>query len=226
MVFPKTHVVLVNSVYEKQVFCEDFPEVRNVILLPEGIDPDEARKIKHEPVEPKRILYVGVLKRYKNVNKIIEGFAHLMRNGDRNFRLVLVGDGPERNSLVNLAHELGISGFVEWKCRLSRQQLLSEYSEASVFLQLSPLESFSRVVYDALLIGVPVVVLNFGALRHLVASGFAEGVSSLTKEEIADALLKATKNTYARISLNTNTFLDWKTYSSRIIDIYEKLQET
>jgi glycosyltransferase involved in cell wall biosynthesis len=226
MIFSRTHIIVVNSAYEKQILCEDFPEVRNVLLLPEGIDVDEVKHVKHEPVEPKRILYVGGLRRYKNVNKILEGFAYLIKNGDRNFRLVVVGDGPERNSLVNLAYALGISGFVEWKCRLSRQQLLCEYAKASVFILLSPLESFSRVVYDALFVGVPVVVLDFGALRHLVAAGFAEGINSLTQEDIADALLKATKKTYARISWNANAFLDWKRYSNRIINIYQKLCET
>lgn len=225
-IFSRTHIIVVNSAYEKQILCEDFPEAGNILLLPEGIDVDEAMHVKYEPVEPKRILYVGGLRRYKNVDKILEGFAYLIKNGDRNFRLVIVGDGPERNSLVNLADALGINGFVEWKSRLSRQQLLCEYAKASVFILLSPLESFSRVVYDALFVGVPVVVLDFGALRHLVAAGFAEGVNSLTQQDIADALLKATKKTYPRFSWDANAFLDWKSYSNRIINIYQKLCET
>src|SRR3989337_580941 len=104
----------------------------------------------------------------------------------------------------------------------SQEELLSEYAKASGLVQLSPLESFSRVVYDALFVGVPVVVLDFGAFKDLVAEGFAEGVKSLAEADIADALLKATKKTYARISMDGNAFLDWKTYSDRLIDVYEK----
>jgi glycosyltransferase involved in cell wall biosynthesis len=226
MIFSRTHMIVVNSAYEKQTLREDFPEARNVLLLPEGVDVDEAMHVKYEPAEPKRVLYVGGLRRYKNVDKILKGFAHLIRNGKRDFRLVIVGEGPERDSLVNLADALGINGLVEWKSRLSRQQLLCEYAKASVFILLSPLESFSRVVYDALFVGTPVVVLDFGALRHLVAAGFAEGVNSLTRQDIADALLKATEKTYPKFSWSADAFLDWNSYSNRIISIYQKLCET
>jgi glycosyltransferase involved in cell wall biosynthesis len=136
-----------------------------------------------------------------------------------------VGGGAEYASLVNLAHKMGISSFVEWKYGLSRQQLLCEYAKASVFILLSPLESFSRVVYEALLIGVPVVVLNFGALSNLVEADLAEGVNSPDPSEIADALLKATRKTYTKISEYPNAFLNWEEYSDKIISVYNRLLE-
>ena len=225
MIFSRVDLVIANSAYENRILCEDFPKFRNVFMIPEGMDVDEVKHVKHDPVEPKRILYVGALRRYKNVDKILEGFAHLIKGGDTQYRLVIVGGGAEYTSLVNLAHNLGISSFVEWKYGLSRQQLLCEYAKASVFILLSPLESFSRVVYEALLIGVPVVVLNFGALSSLVEAGLAEGVNSLNPSEIADVLLKATRKTYAKVSGSINAFLDWKEYSNRIINVYDKLLE-
>jgi glycosyltransferase involved in cell wall biosynthesis len=217
--------VIANSAYENQILCEDFPNFRKVFVIPEGIDLDEVKHVKHNPVKPQRILYVGALRRYKNVDKILQGFAHLIKGGYTQYRLVIVGEGAEHASLVNLAHNLDISSFVEWKYGLSRQQLLCEYAKASVFVLLSPLESFSRVVYEALLIGVPVVVLNFGALSKLVEADLAEGVNSLNPSEIADALSKVTRKTYSRVSDSINAFLDWKEYLSRIMDVYDQLLE-
>jgi glycosyltransferase involved in cell wall biosynthesis len=225
VVLSRTEAIITNSVYENQIIFEDFPGIKNVFMLPEGMDVDEVKHVKHNPVEPKRILYVGALRRYKNVDMILEGFAHLIKGGDTEYRLVIVGGGAEYASLVNLAHNLGISSFVEWKYGLSRQQLLCEYAKTSVFILLSPLESFSRVVYEALLIGVPVVVLNFGALSNLVEAGLAEGVNFLNPSEIADALLKATRKTYTKVSGSINAFLDWKEYSNRVINVYDKLLE-
>ena len=217
--------IIANSAYENRILCEDFPKFRKVFMIPEGMDVDEVKHVKHDPVEPKRILYVGALRQYKNVDKILEGFAHLIKSGNIQCRLVIVGGGTEYASLVNLAHKLGISSFVEWKHALSRQQLLCEYARASVFILLSPLESFSRVVYEALLIGVPVVVLNFGALSNLVKGGLAEGVNSLNPSEIANAMVNATKRTYTKVSDGIDAFLDWKKYSSRIMDVYGELLE-
>jgi len=225
LVSSRIEAIVANSAYENRILCEDFPKFRKVFMIPEGMDVDEVKHVKRNPVEPKRILYVGALRRYKNVDKILEGFAHLIKRGDTQYRLVIVGGGAEYASLVNLAHNLGISSFVEWKYGLSRHQLLCEYAKASVFILLSSLESFSRVVYEALLIGFPVVVLNFGALSTLVEAGLAEGVSSLNPSDIADALLKASRKTYTKISEDINAFLDWEEYSNRIMNVYNKLLE-
>jgi glycosyltransferase involved in cell wall biosynthesis len=220
MVFPRTDVVIANSSYEERIICEDFNLTGKTLLIPEGVDVEECKRIRHDPVEPKRVLYVGALRRYKNVDKIIEGFAQLVKSGERNFRLVIVGEGTEHRSLVNLTQLLGVSEFVEWKSRLTRQQLLSEYAKASVFVHLSPLESFSRVVYEALFIGVPTVVLNFGATENLVKEGFAEGVNSLNPNEIAEALLKASRKTYSKIGKSSSVLLNWKDYLNKLIELY------
>jgi glycosyltransferase involved in cell wall biosynthesis len=226
ILFSRSNMVMTNSVYEQKIFREDFPNARNVFLIPEGIDFNDAVRVKRELVEPKRILYVGVLKRYKNVDKLLEAFAYLQQSGNRNCKLVVVGRGAEFASLLSLATSLGIRDSVEWKQHLSRTDLLGEYARASVLVMLSPLESFSRVVYDALIIGVPVVVLNFGTFHPLVAAGYAEGVNLLSRESIAEAIVKATVKNYFRFSLSSGWFLDWESYSDRIFDVYKRLIES
>lgn len=222
-IFSQTDVILANSVYEKKALEEDFPFVRNLLLLPEGIDVEEVKIVKRKPVEPKLVLYVGTLRSYKNVDKVLEGFANLVEHHNCDFRLVIVGSGPERDSLISLATSLRINELVEWQAGLSRQQLLDEYSKASVLIMLSPLESFSRVVYDALIMGLPVVVLNSGAFSNLVSSGFVEGINSTNSKSVAHALEKATQKSYPRISFDNGAFLDWKNYVNKISAIYECL---
>lgn len=225
-VFPKMDLAIANSSYEEKALREDFPEFRNIVLIPEGIDTSEAARLRYSPVKPVRILYVGVLKRYKNVDKIIEGFSYFLKRGNKESKLVIIGAGPEYGSLVEFSRKLGLASFVEWKHGLSRQQLLHEYEKASVFVLLSRLESFSRVVYDALLIGVPVVVYNFGALGDFVKNKLAVGVDSLKPQKIANALLQATNRIPPRFPTDNDIFLEWPDYSKRIIDTYYELVET
>jgi len=224
LLFSKTNLIVANSVHETQVLREDFPTAKNVVLIPEGLDTTETKTVVHAPVLPKRILFVGVLKRYKNVHKLLEGFAQLTHEDGNNYRLVIVGDGPEREALSGLSVSLGIDGLVEWKHGLSRAELLDEYAGASVFVMLSQLESFSRVVYDALFVGLPVVVYNFGALSSLVSEGFAEGVNSLTPQTISEAITKALQNSHKKIAANSKNFLDWETYVDRLSAYYHNLQ--
>jgi glycosyltransferase involved in cell wall biosynthesis len=223
LVFPRADLAIANSSYEERALHEDFPEFKNIKLLPEGMDANEVRDVKRHPEEPNRILYVGVLKGYKNVDKILEGFSFFLRKESARSKLVIVGDGPEYEFLVAYARSLGLDTFVEWKHGLSREQLLDEYARASVFILLSHLESFGRVVYDALLIGVPAVVLNFGALKDLVSTGLVIGVDSLNPPEIAHALSEALKRNPPRFSNQDKMFLEWPEYSRRIISVYDDL---
>jgi glycosyltransferase involved in cell wall biosynthesis len=219
--FSRLDLVIVNSTYEKKIFNEDFPACKEIVLIPLGMDVNETKRLKHDPVEPKRILYIGALRPYKNVDKVLEGFARLIREESEEYRLVIVGEGSEYDYLVKLAHSLGVAPLVEWKRGLSRGQLLNEYAKTSVFILLSSLESFSLVTYEALMIGVPVVVLNFGALADLVDAGLAEGVDSLDAKEIAGALLRASRKKYTKMNL----FLSWRDYSNIIFDVYRRLLE-
>lgn len=225
-VFPRADLVIANSGFEERTLIEDFPKFKNIILLPEGMDTNETRRIVRDPVKPNRILYVGALKRYKNVDKILEGFSCFLRTGNVESKLIIIGDGPEHKSLVDLAHKLGLDRHVEWKHELSREQLLQEYAKASVFILLSQLESFSRVVYDALLIRVPVVVYNFGALEDFVRNKLATGVNSLEPQQIANAILEASSRIPPEYSTGSNTFLEWPEYSKHIINTYHQLLET
>lgn len=222
-VFPRANIVITNSSYEEKILCEDFPSCGKTILIPEGINIKECKNVKHNPTEPKRILYVGALKSYKNVDKVIKAFAYLAKNERKDFRLVIVGEGPEYPVLVNLTRKFDINEFVEWKSGLTRQQLLREYAKASVFIHLSPLESFSRVVYEALLIGVPTVALNFGVTENLVKKGLVEGVNSLDSKKIAEAILRATRKNYPKIIENSNIISSWGDYLNKLIQLYYDL---
>lgn len=220
LISPHVDCVIVNSFYEKKIFCEDFPECKNVILIPEGVAVDELKCVKRNPEKPARILYIGALRRYKNVDKLLKAFTKLVITRKGKFKLVIVGSGPEYMRLVDLAKKLGVAHLIEWKHGLSRHQLLSEYAKASVFVLLSSLESFSRVVYEALLIGIPAVVLNFAVTANLVKTGLAIGVNSVNPDEIADGILKAMGAIKPRIRKNPEIFLSWEEYIDKILRIY------
>jgi len=63
LLFSKTNLIVANSQHEKQALSEDFPNAKGVVLIPEGLDTTETRTVVHAPILPKRILFVGVLKR-------------------------------------------------------------------------------------------------------------------------------------------------------------------
>ncbi|MCK4633483.1 glycosyltransferase family 4 protein [Candidatus Bathyarchaeota archaeon] len=222
LVFPRAEFVIANSPYEMRIIREDFPKCENVVLIREGISLMELKSVKWSPEKPIRVLYVGALRRYKNVGKLLEGFAYLVKEKEETFKLVIVGDGSEHERLVSLARKIGIEGYIEWKCKLSRKQLLAEYARAGVFVSLSQLESFSRVIHDAILIGVPTVVQNSGATADMVREGLVEGVDSLSPSAVADGIIKAVRKTPSKVSETQRAFLSWEEYLDKVLEIYKR----
>ena len=223
LVFPRTDCVIVNSPYELRALLGDFSHCRDIVLIPEGVSLEELQSVEWKPERPKRILYVGALRRYKNVGKLLKAFAYLAKTNRRQFKLVIVGDGPERRRLFDLAHELRIASQVEWKRNLSRHRLLEEYARTGVFVSLSLLESFSIVVHEAIFIGVPTVVPNFGPTADLAKEDLATGTDSLDPEAIAEAILEAEENPRPKNDKVLKMFLGWDKYLERILELYRRV---
>lgn len=221
---PRVNLIVVNSPYEEGAVKEDFSQCKRITFIQEAVNVNELNLVKWTPKRPWRILYVGALKKYKNVDKLLRAFALLLNQEKTPLTLVIVGDGPERNRLIKLAQQLGIERYVTWKHGLSRQQLLYEYSQARVFVFLSSLESFSRVVHEALIIGVPIVTLNAGATAKLVQEGLAEGVCSFEPEKITQAIIKVLKKRTTKTKVAMTYFTDWEEYLRQLMAVYHSVR--
>jgi glycosyltransferase involved in cell wall biosynthesis len=191
IVFRRANVIVVNSPFEERLVRNDFGFTENVLLVPQGLPIEELKTHQWNPESSGRILHVGVLRGYKNVDKLLRAFKILLDDNLGELRLVIIGDGPEKERLKSLTNKLELGSVVEWKQNLSNSQLFYEYSRARVFVSLSRLESFSRVVQEALIIGVPTVTLMAGIASDFVSQGVTIGTKTLNPTEIAAAIRKA-----------------------------------
>ena len=102
------------------------------------------------------ILSVGRLvpqKGHADLLKAIASFSQRLRS-----RCVILGDGPERAKLSELASTLGISSLVTFAGHVDDPS--SYYAAADVFVLASRFEGFPSVIVEALSFGVPVVATN------------------------------------------------------------------
>lgn len=225
LILDRSEVIITNSNYELEIIREDFPRRKNIAVVQEGLAVRELSTVKWCPESPKRILYVGALKKYKKVDVLLRAFKILLNQEKIYNRLVIVGDGPDKPRLMNLTNELGLNDYVEWKTNLTRCQLLSEYSKTSVFVLLSMLESFSRVVNEAIAIGIPTVVSGNNVFSDLANQGLVEVTLSEQPEIVAKAILRA-QNKSSNFTCRKNyQFNDSEEYSDSIAKIYLKLNK-
>ena len=82
-------------------------------------------------------------------------------------RLVIIGDGPERQTLERLAAELGIADRVRFAGHVAAPA--AEYARFDVFALPSDTEQMPLSVLEAMAAGLPVVSTDVGDVRAMVA---------------------------------------------------------
>jgi glycosyltransferase involved in cell wall biosynthesis/thymidylate kinase len=139
-----------------------------------GVEHDfPANGVKRSNGDAIRVLAMGRLVPMKGFHLAIQAFSELVRS-EPAARLVIVGDGPEKLPLEQLAAGLGVAENVEFVPWLPRHEAMSMMSQVDVFLFPS-LEGAGMVVLEAMAHELPVICLDFGGPGDMVARdcGFA-----------------------------------------------------
>lgn len=157
---------------------------------PSAPDSDLAREFAVGEGE-RVVITVATLKPLKRIDLLLEAFRlALDRMGD--LRLIVVGDGPERNRLEAMAAAPGLVGKVSFTGM--RQDVERILSLGDVFVLSSRTEAFPNALLEAMACGLPVVATGVGSVPELLAggggivveAGDAAGLARAIVEVVAD----------------------------------------
>lgn len=115
----------------------------------------------------KILICVGRLGKEKNLSFIINSFKHIT-NAFPATKLVIVGNGPEKNNLVNQAKGLGLDDKVIFTGTLSKEEMALAYNSAHIFVFASVTETQGLVVGEAKAAGLPVVAVKAFGISEMV----------------------------------------------------------
>lgn len=150
-----------------------------------GIDVDRFRPSKEPPTTD--LILIGRLASVKRVDLFL-GVVKCVQAVLPGTTATVVGDGPLRASLEQLAHQLGVDCYVTF---VGHQQDVELWlRKAKVFVLTSDSERLALSLVEAMLAGVPGVVSRVGDLGDLVddgVNGFL--VSERTPEAFASRLV-------------------------------------
>ena len=127
----------------------------------------------------KLLAHTSNFRKVKRIEDVLAVFA-LVRN-QIPAKLLLVGDGPERQRMENLCRELGIYADVRFLGKLDAVEEL--LSVCDVFVMPSEKESFGLAALEAMACEVPVISSNTGGLPELNiqgVTGFLSDVGDVT----------------------------------------------
>ncbi len=111
------------------------------------------------------VLMVSRLGREKNARLVVEALAALP---ERDVRLVLVGDGPERHALEALAGVLGVADRVTFAGAYASADLPDVYASADVFAFTSVSETQGLVLAEAMAAGLPIAAVSTPVTREVL----------------------------------------------------------
>jgi glycosyltransferase involved in cell wall biosynthesis len=164
-IYDKADEIITVSKFEKTLILKDFDvSEEKIVTIPNGIDPEEFKDVIKTHKDHWTILSVGRLEEYKGMQHLIRVLPAL----DNDVTLEIVGKGPYKTQLVNLAKKQGMTARVRFYQDLSRKELLQKYADADVFVLLSNHEAFSIVIAEALASKTPCIVAGTSALTEWV----------------------------------------------------------
>jgi glycosyltransferase involved in cell wall biosynthesis len=141
-----------------------------VFYMPEnGIDPIRFGVPDRVPAtRPIKLLFVGRMVPYKAADLVIEATAELMRRGD--VELTMIGDGPHREYLEQLATRLSLGDSIRFLNSVPHTELAKHYQHADIFGFPSLRELGGAVVLEAMVQGVVPIVVDYGGPPEFVTA--------------------------------------------------------
>jgi phosphatidylinositol alpha-1,6-mannosyltransferase len=192
--FVKTHLIQFGVASEK------------VILVKPGTDPakyyplsgDTTFKRKYGLTEGRKIiLSVGRLVERKGVDMTIRALKRV-KQAMSNVLYLVVGDGPYRQRLEEIASEEGVEGMVKFVGRISDEELVKFYNVCDLFIMASrtivekgDVEGYGIVFLEANACGKPVIGGRDGGMSEAIEDGVTGLlVDSHHPDKIAEGIIR------------------------------------
>lgn len=118
----------------------------------------------------RRVLFVGRLAPQKGLDNWLRIAGEVLR-WEPQAEFEIVGDGPLRTELEELARRLGLAGHVRFMGRVPNTRLSERYREARLLLLTSRYEGFGRVAIEAFANQIPIVAPRITGLEDIVEHG-------------------------------------------------------
>lgn len=167
------------------------------------------------------ITHISNFRKVKRIDDVIKIFAEILKH--KPAKLVMAGDGPEREMAEVLCQELGIQQKVIF---LGNYLNISEIlCFSDLFLLPSQTESFGLAALEAMALGVPVISSNAGGLPEVNIEGVTGflsdvgDVSAMVKNALKILETPETLKSFKQNAKNQAQRFD----ENKIIPIYEEL---
>ena len=167
----KETIVPTDKIYK--LFKEKYMITKNISVIPSGIDierffeenveKDKVDKIKKKygiTKEDFTIIFVGRLAPEKNIEFLLKAQQKLVEEKINNIKLLIVGDGPDKENYINISRKLNIFDKVIFTGKIEQEEIQYYYQCADAFVTASNSETQGLTVIEAMAAGVVPICIN------------------------------------------------------------------
>ncbi|MBU2472775.1 glycosyltransferase family 4 protein, partial [Patescibacteria group bacterium] len=149
-----------------------------------------------------------------------------------NFKMIIIGDGPDRSELEKLVSKLNLEDKVIFKGNANYHDLVKYYSLSDIFVRPSLSEGLGNVFLEAMATGLPVIGTKVGGIPDFLEdrkTGLFCEVNN--PKSIANKIKEVLENDQLRKTLIDNGLnlvrekYTWDSVAQKMENIFEKLQD-
>lgn len=133
---------------------------KDISVIPNIVNTSIFNYIEEAKEKKFKFISISNLKLDKRVNLTIEAFS--MEFKGRDVELIIIGDGPEKNNLINLSKSLGVEKQVKFIGAVKRENINKYLNKCSAFVLPSSFETFGIAYIEALACGLPIIATKCG----------------------------------------------------------------
>jgi N-acetyl-alpha-D-glucosaminyl L-malate synthase BshA len=169
------------------------------------------------------VTHISNFRKVKRIPDVIKIFHKIQKHIPS--KLMMVGDGPEKEKAEYLCQELGIQNKVIFFGNSNEIDKILSYSD--LFLLPSETESFGLAALEAMAWSVPVISSNSGGLPEVNFDGVSGYLSDVGNvDEMAENAIKILKDTVTLNKFKENSFYIAQQFDIKnILPQYEELYQ-
>ena len=220
---------------ETQKYTDKDIEVTPFGINTEIFKPEKVNRSDSTPFS-ENDLVIGTIKwleKIYGIDYLIRAFSIVLsRHPELPLKLLIVGDGSERQNLETLANELGLGEKVYFAGRADYSKVHYFNNVMDVYSALSLYDSFGVAIVEAESCGTPVVVSDVGGLPEVVEDGVTGFVVERKNAVVAaEKLEKLVLDPELRKSMGKAgrervlKLYDWNENVAQMMGIYNKIKE-
>ena len=163
----KADLVITPSKHLKSVVNKWGAENERIKVIYNGTDLFEE---KNDP--PRKgyinLITVGRLAPFKNIDKIILSLIELQSINSNIYKLIIVGDGPQRKNLEKLVSENKLKELVTFTGQLKKNELNKYYLKSDIYIQASGYEGLPHTLLEAISHNLSIISTPIGGTNEIL----------------------------------------------------------